>query len=134
MKKGSIRAIEKPSQEMLDNFPKPCWYFREQPEMISIGEIPLTVDKIGLPNQYGRIFCKAREIRWEGDRFWLAEETGDGEFEIRKKKTGEEETEIVLRADGQDEYKLIKAVRYAKDGVVVYTRFREAIIKKEAVK
>ncbi len=122
MKKGGIHSVEKPSPDMLSGFPKPCWYFREQPELISIGEIPLTADEIGLPNQYGRIFSKERELRWEEDRFWLAEESADGEFEIMEK-----ETEVFLRADGEDEYKSIKAVRYMRDGVVVYTRFKEAV-------
>jgi len=122
MNMGKIVRLEsRPSGDELNQwFPGVCWHFIEQPESIGIGQNILTPDRIGLAHQYGRIFSHECEIRWEQDRFWIAREENDGVFDI----VG---TEISLRGEEEDQFKKLKALHYFREGVVVYTRFKEAV-------
>jgi hypothetical protein len=123
MGKGIIEKLEqKPSLKDFDEWWKPgeCWHFWEQPDKIGIGEGRPDIDKFREENQYGRIFSNEMELRWEGGIFWIAKEEKDGEYDI-------EEAEIILRKKKEDDFGKIKAVHYKKDGIVVYTRFKEAI-------
>lgn len=122
MSQGNITSISKPSEEdLIKYFPDECWHFREKPDKIGIGQDLISADSIGLEHQYGRIFNQNREVRWEGERFWLLYEDDKGDFKV-------EETEIMLRTDEKkEEYRKIKAVYYLKEGMVVYTRFREVL-------
>lgn len=117
-----IRLKEKPTDYDLKKwFPDKYGHFWERPDTIAIGSSGLVSAKIGLPNQYGRIFNSERELRWEADHFWLAEDDPGGDYETRP-------ATILLRHDnGPDEYKVIKAVHYLKSGMVVYTRFKEVV-------
>ncbi|MGA2402980.1 MAG: hypothetical protein ABSG91_14950 [Syntrophobacteraceae bacterium] len=124
MKKGKISPVSRPSAAELEKwFSDGCCSFWEQPNKITIGNGIPPVDRIGFPYQYGRIFGPKYELRWEGSRFWLAEEVSDGQFEI-----DEEEKVIFLRADNDGKFKLIKVLHYRRNGFVLYTRFKEVVI------
>ena len=121
-KRGNIKTISKPSDsDLQEKFSNTCWHFQEQPDKIGIGQNLIPAKNIGLSHQYGRIFSHEREIRWEGEQFWLIYEDDKGDFETQT-------TEIILNADDKNkEYQKINAVHYLKNGMVVYTRFKEIV-------
>jgi len=126
--RGKISPVSRPTDEYLaawfpDNDKEKCWHFWEQPDKIGIGQGRLKAKDIGTSRfQYGRIFSKKHELRWEGDRFWLATDPAtDGEFEIR-----DGQDHILLHGENQDKFKKIRCVYYMREGVVVHIRFKEA--------
>ena len=121
---GTIRSVGRPADTKLAEWfgEENCWHFLERPDKIGMDRGVLPANLLGLPHQYGRVFSQNYELRWEDDRFWLAQETADGDFET-------EETEFLLRAkeksEQREEYKKIRVVHYYRNGLVIYTRFRE---------
>ena len=119
---GKISNVPQPDEEKLKKWfgNGTCWHFWEQADKIGIGQKKLPAESIGKFQQYGRIFNQRYELRWEDDRFWLAQEADDGVFKTKN-------SEIFLRAEQGEEYKKVKVVHYYQHGLVVYTRFKEAI-------
>ena len=115
--KGNIERLTdfKQIQKIKDEIIQAGSYFvfRESPEDVQLDRIKMS-SLSDLWNK-GRLFNESRELRWTGRNYWLLEETEKGEYEIQN-------TAFNARKNRK-----VEGVKYLKDGIVQFIRFKKII-------